>query len=212
MIGGCAKFEKFCMMFLLGATVINLSVTTLDRYIAVCHSFRYLELVTESRVHKLLVSLWLAWLVLSFLGVRFIFSAPAMMVVVLSSNILFISYLYFKIHREIRRIEVNPVTGANDSEKERKARERKSVKTFAIILGLLSFCFVPMIVYGIYTRLRGPETFFVAECLLLYASNAAFSNSSLNVFIYYWRNEEMRAAMRKVIRKITARCRNEVNP
>ena len=40
---------------------------------------RYLELVTESRVHKLLVSLWLAWIVVSFLGLRFVFPAPAML-------------------------------------------------------------------------------------------------------------------------------------
>ena len=220
MIGGCTKtictaftLTRFSMVFLIGATAINLSVTTLDRYIAICHSFRYLELVTESRVHKLLVSLWLAWIVVSFLGLRFVFPAPAMLVIVLSSNILSITLLYFKIYREIRRISANPVTEANESEPvERKTRERKSVKTLAIILGLLLFCFVPMILHWICTRLKVLRGLLRRELFLIYASNAVLSNSSLNVFIYYWRNEEMRAAMRKVIRKITARCRNEVNP
>ena len=195
-----ANFEKFFMLFFIGATLMNLSVTTLDRYIAVCRPYQYLELVTNSRVRKLLVSLWFVWMVASAVS-AFFRNVTMLLTVVTSSNLIFISFLYVIIFREIHRLETNAVTTAQEAT---NARERKGAKTVAIILGLLVVCFAPFIFFGGIAAMK--KEFITKEIVLLYASNAAFSNSSFNVFVYYWRNEDMRAAMLKVIRKITQRC------
>ena len=216
MMGGCTttvctvvKLEKVFMLFLIGATILNLSATTLDRYIAVCHSFKYLELVTNSRVKKLLGGMWAVWLIISLVGVQFE-KIEILFIIVLSSNIIFISVLYSIISIEIRRIKANEVPAMQyNQEQQRDKEERKGAKTVGIILGLLALSFVPLLLYGIFSVARLP---FYRGHLLAYASTAAFANSSFNVFVYYWRNEQMRKAMMKVVRKITQRCRNQVNP
>ena len=210
------SIRSFFMLFLLGATLLNLSLTTLDRYIAILHSFRYLELVTNSRVITLAGVLWFVWILLSIAGVLSSNISLAALVIVIS-NVIFISILYFKIFREIRRLEADSVVAANEPEEVRKARERKSAKTVAIILGLLFLCFVSMIIYLLISLVifltLGGKTYLTFKTILFYfASTIASSNSSLNVAVYVWNNSEIQTAMLRIIRSVTRRCRNEVNP
>ena len=202
------KMEMFFMLFLIGATILNLSATTVDRYIAVCHSFKYLELVTNSRVRTFLAGIWVSWFIISFSGVM-LRKIEILFIIVLSSNIILISVLYVMIFREIRRIKANEAPMPNNQQQEREAEERRGAKTVAIILGLLILSFIPLIVHGILSVTRLGS---YMGHIRIYASTAALSNSSFNVFVYYWRNEQMRKAMIKVIRKITSRCTNQVNP
>ena len=219
LIVGCKKVlctleeaEKLVMLSLIGATVLNLSMLTLDRYIAVCHTFKYPTLVTNSRVLKTVSFVWLFWLVFLFSWMKaFSGIALTLFMIILTVNILFISFLYLIIHREIRRVESNE-EGRNASNQEERATRYKSVRTLGYIFGLLIFCFVPMIIHGIFSRSHIIRGFHEREHFLLFASNAAFSNSCLNVFVYYWRNEEMREAMRKAIRKLRQKFQNEVSP
>ena len=212
------SIRSFFMLFLLGATLLNLSLTTLDRYIAILHSFRYLELVTNSRVITLAGVLWFVWILLSIAGVLSSNISLAALVIVIS-NVIFISILYFKIFREIRRLEADSVAVANEPEEVRNARERKRAKTVAIILGLLFLCFVPVIIFLLFSLViflfvRGGSyrILLMKRKLFYFASTIASSNSSLNVAVYFWNNTEIRTAMLKVIRTVTRRCRNEVNP
>ena len=217
--GSCKKVlcmledaEKLVMLSLIGATVLNLSMLTLDRYIAVCHTFKYPNLVTNSRVIKTVILVWLFWLVFLFSWMKaFSRTAVALFMIILTVNILFISFLYLNINREIRRVESNE-EGRNASNQEERATRNKSVRTLSYIFGLLIFCFVPMIIHGIFSRSHIIRGFHEREHFLLLASNTAFSNSCLNVFVYYWRNKEMREAMRKAIRKLRQKFQNEVSP
>ena len=217
MLGICTAFVcvimknmTFFALLLFQATLFNLSVTTLDRYIAVCHSLRYLELVTNSRVIKLLSSLWLIALCSPISRETMLKEAGISFGVAIIITNIFIGVLYFKIHREIRRIEANAVVAMNETEEERKARQRRSAKTVAIIIGLLILCYVPIVFAGISYVSLFNGNFVVSETLFLFGFTAAFSNSSFNVVVYYWRNEEMRAAMLKVIKKMTQKFTNDV--
>lgn len=86
-----ANLEMYFILFLIGATLIALSVITLDRYIAVCHSYRYVQLVTNSRVRKLLVIVWFLWITISV--ARMICSRLLLILIILLSLIvIFISF------------------------------------------------------------------------------------------------------------------------
>ena len=118
----------------------------------------------------------------------------------LSGNVIPTVILYFKILREIRRAETSSIeTPENIADKEKKAVERKIAKLVALIFGSLILSFVPFIVFGLFASKWSRAS---KEILLIYAGTAAFSNSASNVFIYYWKNDEMRTAMLKVIRKL----------
>ena len=217
LIGACSEIICiiksaliFSTIFFSGATVLNLSVITLERYIAVCHTYKYAEWVTNSRVKKLLVIIWFVWLTVCSAWLYLELKSSRILAIVLVTNVVFISILYVKIAREIRRIGVN--AAGNEAEKERLRNNRKTLRTLLLIFGLLFLCFLPLIIFGLYKVVTGISDLSRTEPPLLYASNAFFSNSSLNVFVYYWRNEEIRLAMQKVVVKLRQRFQNEVNP
>ena len=219
LISGCFKaictleiIEKQVILSLVGSTALNLSAITLDRYLAVCHSFAYPELVTNARVKVAVCLSWLCWTAVSVLWMAAMAWKPAkLFVAVLAISVIFVSGLYLGIYRELRRVKSNQQnTQPSALEIEQGAQQRKSVRTLGYIFGLLFCCFIPMIVHMI---VQPTYKRFEANVIsLLFASNAAFSNSSLNVFVYYWRNEEMRHAIRKVLSKIRQKFHNQVNP
>ena len=207
------RAKNFFVVVLLEATVIHLSLASLDRYIAVFYSYRYPELVTNSRVLKAILasSAVVVGLTLSVINRVFI-----SLVIILPPNILFIGILYFKIFKEIRRLEANPVVSANETEKQRKARERKSAGTIAMVLGLLFLCYIPMVLYlamllMLRFVLRKNEPVLETRGLYVALTFAAL-NSSLNVVVYYWRNSEIRSAILKVFESIMQRFVHSVNP
>ena len=216
LITNCSKIictvntlRRASMLYFPAATIVHISIITLDRYIAVLHSYRYMELVTHSRVKKVLIISWLAWTLVSVLRYLNYFEVMRSGLVLLPFNIIFILIVYIKIFREIHRLERNGVAAMNDPEEVRKARERKSAKTVAIVLGLLFACWVPLILFMIIATVILPETSLAVNQIMFYvASTFVYSNSSVNVFVYYWRNEEMRNAMKKVIKKITQKFNN----
>ena len=208
-----ASLEQFFTTFLLGATVLNLSVITLDRYIAIFHTYRYPELVTNDRVKILSAIIWVSWATVSVIAIiidKFTLSIG----VILITNVAFISILYARVFREVRRMDSNvvlPAPGPNVLQNaERRAADNKTTKSVGIILGSLVFSYILFILFAMRNRvLDKPLTRVQKEVLLLYARTAALSNSTTNVLIYYWRNEEMRKAMRKVLKKIRNALRNE---
>ena len=199
------KLEKFFTLFLLGATVLNISVITLERYIAIFHTYRYPELMTNGRVKKILGVMWVSWAVASVLAVKF--SNPSIFIgATLLINVVFILFLYVKLFLEVRRMEKNAVAPATGQggQTEAGASGQKATKTVGIIIFSLLVSFVPLIIFGslnTFGKAR-PVSLRTKEILLLYGGTVALSNSTTNVLIYYWRNEEMRQAMRKVLRKM----------
>ena len=210
-----SRLKNFFVIILLEATVVHLSLASVDRYVAVFYSLRYPDLVTNSRVVKAMLASWAVVLGLTLSAVlnqRAFVSA----VIIFPPNILFIGILYLRIFKEIRRLEANPVVSANEAEEQRKARERKSTRTVATVLGLLFLCYIPMVLYltsFLVQRFVLMKDDPVAKQQGLYvAMTFAALNSSLNVFVYYWRNSEIRSAILKVLEPISQRFVHSVNP
>ena len=197
---------------LLEATVVHLSLASLDRYIAAFYSYRYPVLVTNSRVLKAMVA---SWAVLACLTLSVIERVFISLVIILPPNILFIGILYFRIFKEIRRLEANPVVSANVTEEQRKMREGKGARTVAMVLGLLFLCYIPMILFLamflVQRVLMIDRRVAQAQGLFVVITFAAL-NSSLNVFVYYCRNSEIRSSILKVLGPITQRFVPSVNP
>ena len=202
--------------FFASETLVTLSLCSLDRYLAVFHSFRYAELVTDERVKKLLLASWLGLVFFVVATTDLGYGIPSAMLLYVS-NVIFISVAYHKIYKEIRRLENDPVVVAHEMENARKERERKTVKTLGLVLGLLLLSHVPIICYFLYRMVS--EKFFHIEGtavltykLRLMACFFLLSNSTLNVFVYFWTISEFREALSKLFRPITTRFSNDVAP
>ena len=210
------RVKDFFMLLVVEATIFHLSLASLDRYIAVYYSFRYPELVTNSRVLKAILASWAVVVGLT-LSTSFIGGIVFSPVILVAPNLIFIGILYFRIFKEIRRLEANPVASSvNALEEQRKARERKSAGTIAIVLGLLLLCYVPLLIYLVIflvNRFVFENHYQVGKRKMAYvALTFAAMNSSLNVFVYYWRNSEIRSSILKVLEPITQRFVHSVNP
>ena len=171
--------------------------------------------MTNSRVLKAMLA---SWAVVVGLALSAVLNQRAFVsaVTIFPPNILFIGILYIRIFKEIRRLEANPVVSANETEKQRKARERKSAVTIAMVLGLLFICYIPVLIYLAiflaqqlvfkkHDRLRRNQGGYISITF-------AALNSSLNVVVYYWRNSETRSAILKVLEPISQRFVHSVNP
>ena len=161
LIGACSDIIcilkstlEFSTIFFSGATVLNLSVITLERYIAVCHTYKYAEWVINSRVKKLLVIIWFVWLTVCSACLYLLeLKGSRVLAIVLVTNVVFISILYVKIAREIRRIGVN--AAGNEAERDRLKNNRKTLRILLLIFGLLFLCFLPLIIFGLYKVMTG---------------------------------------------------------
>ena len=205
-----------CTIFFTTATLVTLSLSTLDRYVAVFHSFRYAELVTNERVTKVLLALWLG-LVVNFATSRVLIRNQLISFALCVSNVIFIAVLYYKIYKEIRRLESHPVVAANEVENARKERERKTAKTVGLVLGFLFLSYVPLILFLVFrmvseTFLHRETTDLLTQKLRLIVSVSLLSNSTVNAFVYFWTMSEFREAISKLFRPITTRFSNDVAP
>ena len=212
------NIRSFIILFLSGATEFNLSATTLDRYIAIFHGLRYPEIVTNERVTKVLWILWLLWIGCLALTLTPYLSTWLLATSAVCIHVTFISTLNFMIYRELRRARTEPVL-ANDAEQVRRARERKGVETLAIILGLLFLCYIPIIIFLLFLvvfYLSGKTDTINNEVIIqkyfIISITFPFANSSLNVFVYFWKNSEIRTAIQKVLRPLYQRFQTEVTP
>ena len=220
LIAGCSKaictvqrIERATLVSLMGATMFNLLLITLDRHIAVCHPYRYHEIVTNARVKGAVWILWFFWVV--FVISWTVNSEPLtiLFAIVVLLNIVPIAFMYVRIYQHVHRVAINQQGAGNaGAVNEQTAQERKSQRTLGLIFGLLLFCFVPTIIFVFLRRSKVIATYQHTEPALLLSTNAVFSNSFLNVLVYYWRNEEMREAMRKVLGKVRQKIQNQVNP
>ena len=220
LITGCSKaictvqrIEWSALVCLMGATMFNLSLITLDRYIAVCHAFRYLEIVAPVRVKRVACLLWFIWAATVVAWMVNSGRQSILFAIVVPFNVVFIASLYMRIYRDVRRVATNPQTAGNaGAVNEQMAQQRKSQRTLGLIFGLLFICFVPALIYIILRHSNVMVLYEYNEPAMLFSTNVVFSNSFLNVLVYYWRNEEMREGMRKVLRKVRQKFQNQVNP
>ena len=183
------------------ASLIQLSILSVERYIAMKYSLKYVSIVTSNRLAVAIVCRWL----ISILQVIARYTNSLFLVIIAFYFFLAVSFLsifvitychiavYFVSRRHMKQIK-SELVSREDTVKFLK--ERKALKTTTIIIGFLFVSYIPGIFFcfvryflprGNYTlSLTAPLPPFVITCMLI--------NSFFNPFIYCWRNKELREA------------------
>ena len=201
-------------LFCTGASFLNLTLISCERYVAIFSPLNYMRLVTKSRVLSIIGGVWLAWVTLTcvrFAGIpnRIVY---LICFAVIGSCYAITAFVYFFIFREARRHHRRIVTEQQnyDPLAPSVARETKLAKTMAYIFGALLICYTPGMVILLIRTIKGdsPELLYN---FYPWAENLIFLNSSLNPMIYCWRNREIRRAVFRVINSVTSLiCRKSV--
>ena len=183
------------------ASLIQLAILSVERYIAMKYSLKYDSIVTSTRLTVAIVCSWLfpCFQVIGRHSNSHILATIAwyLYISVGFLSIFVITYchitVYFVSRRHMKQIK-SELVSREDTVKFLK--ERKALKTTTIIISFLFASNIPGMFYsivgyflpeGVYTlKLTAPLPPFATTCILI--------NSFFNPFIYCWRNKELRKA------------------
>ena len=209
-IDNCEVWVAYLTMALLctGASFLNLTLISCERYVAIFSPLNYMRLVTKARVLSIIGGVWLAWITLTcmrFAGIpnHFVY---LICFAVIGSCYAITGFIYFFIFREARRHHRRIVTEQQnyDPLAPGVARETKLAKTMAYIFGALLICYTPGMVILLIRTVKGdsPELLYN---FYPWAENLIFLNSSLNPMIYCWRNREIRHVVFRFLSPLTSK-------
>jgi len=205
----CSLYSKTIYVFLVPciASLLLLALLSIERYLAMKYSLRYVTIVTTPRLTASVVCSWVVSafpLILRLIPATIAFAKVVYFVSVILSILVIIfchTSVYFVSRRHMIQIKAEQVAS------EAKAKflaDRKALKTTSIIITFLFLSYVPGILYGgikylVPSSYSGRMTHWLplaTSCILL--------NSFFNPFIYCWRNKDLRKALLALLSHLKA--------
>ncbi|XP_065060934.1 5-hydroxytryptamine receptor 1A-like [Rhopilema esculentum] len=207
------RTQSFASYLLCGWSLVNVAFISIDRYIATAYPIQYRIPSNKRTFIKALAFVWLVWIIIlipPFSG------AVSLSVLNLLSAALILSWLfivvgcYFKIiwilrftrkRRQIHQASNRPVVTA------RQHSTKSGAKTIFTITAVFIICYAPWFISSvvlIVIKASAESKYIVGRVVELFL----YMNSSLNPFLYCYRNLRLRSAITTTIGKI---CRKKVN-
>lgn len=193
------------------ATFFGVAALCVDRFLAIHLHLGYQELVTYKRIVAVMTSIWISSAFISFdlfwipLRTRSIISATIELVGLLTTALLYCK-IYLTVRRHSRQIQTLQVQQeAQVDETMNAVRLRKSaIGTFYVYLVFLA-CYLPQNCLYV-VRVIFCSGSFKLDCLAWHLARYTWTltwlNSSLNPLIYSWKMEQIRQAIKKILRSI----------
>ena len=190
------------------ASLLTMTVMSLDRYIAFHFHLRYKEIVTAKRV---VVSLVAVWFVSVFVSSTLLWNVMAYSYLVLGGgSFLFLvtSLAYIKIYYGLRHQHGHQVQPQAQVEAQQQAgntlnvaKYRRSASSMLWIYCVFILCYLPYIFILFAARLVGQYAVFMS-CVTHFATTVVSFNSCLNPFLYCYRLPEIRAGVLQTLRRM----------
>ena len=206
----CRFLQETNSMFLIPpfASLLHLTLISIERFVALKYTFSYMTIVTGLRLKIAVVSSWviacLPGILLRSLSEEFLNKAWFLLfpfVVLNLSLILFChSSVYFVTRRHEKQIKCEQVSlqAAADF-----AKEKKALKTTRIIIMALLVCFLPRLVYSLFSYVfYNSSSYTVNVTILSHPVFVSFLslNSLCNPIIYCYRNKTFRKTCKELLK------------
>ncbi|XP_021351031.1 5-hydroxytryptamine receptor 4-like [Mizuhopecten yessoensis] len=229
----CLMAWSFDVMFTT-TSILHLMCMTIDRYVAICLPFKYHDLISQTCVATLLMLCWSLPAVISFglifgkvhmIGIEEYYSCSsqcqfrvnayyAVICSVISFYIpsIFMLVLNFKIfwNVRVRTRQLRQMTDGMAVQSKQKEhflmREASVARTIAIMLGCFLICWLPFFVFNVIDPLMN---YTISEVLWKIVTWFGYVNSTINPYLYYFRNRKNRPCIYKsnVMMKRSASCK-----
>ena len=205
----CRYFKEANHIFFLPlfASLFHLTLISIERFVAMKYTFRYVTIVTEFRLKMAVVSCWVIACCPAILE-RFFAEFESIIMV---STILFVYFnislilffhisVYFVTRRHEKQIkceQVSPQAAADF------AKEKKALKTTRIIVMALLMCFLPVIMYYIFLRVYFKSSSYIVNVIVLshpVVISVLSLNSLCNPIIYCFRNKTFRKTCKELLK------------
>ena len=193
----------FIIAFVLcGVSFANVTLTSLDRYLAIQFPLRYDTIVTIPRVYALII---LCWVGSTFCATLLLWNTTVFSYAVAVAMAVFISTcstIYIKIYRVVlrHRNEIQAQEQAVYVTNElNMARLKKCCINSFFVYYFLLLCYLPLFIAWILSIVS--ENDINSPVLWKLANTAAYLNSALNPFLYCWRLPAIREPVMISLRK-----------
>lgn len=215
--GYFCTWEKVCVVASIGMSFPSfghLVVISIDRYVAIKHSLRYPEIVTNQRM---IIGVILAWAVAAFLTCQEIIMAVidtetkiySTYLQVMSVNLGIIGSLYVAViiytngyifsetRRQNKRLQAEQLTY---EEAKKAKKDNKAAKILALILGALILTLAPSIIAVVLTAfMHNPLEPRFRSVVWSWIMTFSMSSSLVNPIIYFWRIKKLRHASLEIL-------------
>lgn len=207
----CTSFGLFHIVAscLTCASLLTVTLLSLDRYIAFHFHLRYHDIVTVKRAITLVVCVWLtaglASLV-AFLWRDKLYFPIAIALLCTCLPVTTFSYLKILWGLRYHTRTSNLIQDQFQAKGQRRAGRtldvvcyKKSAWSMIWVYYLLLLCYVPSLGVGIAIQVVGFTS--TLNCAFEFTITMAFLNSCLNPFVYCWRIPQVRATVLQTVRK-----------
>ncbi|XP_020626883.1 melanocortin receptor 4-like [Orbicella faveolata] len=201
------KVRNLISVFLTVVTLLTVTAMSVDRYLAIYLHLRYEQVVTEKTTRKVLLCLWL---ISSLPLVMMAFDTMAMtsylvMALIIAVCLAIISFSWIKIYQVVRHHQAQIQDQmAVASQSFNMARFRNSAVNTMLVLVVVLVCYTPFLVSKIFLTVDlNPSSVLFVEITYVFV----LLNSSLNPFVYFWRQRDLRAQAKQLA--MTFRCQTQ---
>ena len=201
------KLTNLLVLCPIFASVLHLTLISIERFVAMKYTFRYITIVTGLRLKIAVVSSWVfafCPVILRSLSEKLEFISSVVAVMVLFLNILLILFCHLSVYfvtrrheKQIKSEQVSPQAAADF------AKEKKALKTTRIIIMALLVCLFPLFMYVFLWFAFSKSSSYTGNVIIL--SHPVFIwlsslNSLCNPIIYCYRNKMFRKACKELLR------------
>ena len=191
------------------SAVLNLTLATFDRYIAVIHSLRYQVIFPQQRVVKLVIAVWMTSL---FISVPFLIDdsvvndrsqnvLSATLFVALAAILYFNFRIYCLSRRHRRQVHLQQQAMMQFAVANQQRHRFRGAKTILFIFMTLVICFVPALIARLVKA--SSDSMKIKVSFVRPWSSLFFGlYCSISPFVYFFRCQELRKYTKKLFRRI----------
>lgn len=201
-LSSCALDKTAVLLNIFSGKVALLTLTTIsiDRYLAVYLHLRYREIVTNRKIELLLPVLWMvggAIAATSFLAITVL---QWTLIIVESTCFLTSLFAWIRIYQVIRRHKVQIQVQAQIQEQHfNMIKFKKSASNCVFLMFGYLLCYLPLFISTVRLTMNLSKSGF----RWVFASYSVFVlNSSLNPLVYCWRHQDIRAAVKRILKQM----------
>ena len=190
------------------ASILNVTVLSADRFLAIHLHLRYHELVTHKRLVAAVISIWVSAVFIALIELWKKETMPYIIgiisIVCLTTTAFFSYQIYLVLRRHANDIQEMQVqqTAQNDAVMENHARQKISAAAVFYVYLVLLVCYLPNICIIAVILILNPVAGEIPTIITICVDMLIFLNSSLNPLIYCWKIKHIRHTIKDELRNI----------